>query len=86
MRRQVRHQRRGELERQQIGIGEIAVVVRLFLGAHRPRLAFVRIEQAGLLLDCAAFFDHADLPPSLMLDRLADEADRIEVLDLAARA
>ena len=28
----------------------------------------------------------ADLPPRLVLDGLADEADRIEVLDLAARA
>ena len=60
--------------------------MRLLLGAHRSRLAPVRIEQPRLLLDRAAVFDHADLPPGLVLDRLADEADGIEVLDLAARA
>ena len=40
-----------ELERQEVGIGEIAIVVRLFLGAHRARLAARGIEQPRLLLD-----------------------------------
>ena len=74
-----------EFERQQIGIGEIAVVVRLFLGAHRARLAFAGIEQPRLLVDGAAVLDDLDLPARFVLDRLADEADRVHVLDFAAR-
>ena len=75
-----------ELERQEVGVGKIAVVVRLFLRAHRPRLAGLGIEQPRLLLDRAAVFHNVDLPSCLMLDGLADKADRIDVLDLAARA
>ena len=74
-----------ELERQQIGIGEIAIVVRLFLRAHRTRLAACGIEEARLLLDLAAILDDGDLTARFRLDRLADEADRVDVLDLAAR-
>ena len=44
------------------------------------------IEQARLLLDRAALLDDLDLAARLVLDRLADEADRVDVLDLAARA
>src|SRR5947209_44752 len=75
-----------ELERQQVGVGEIAIVVRLFLGAHRAGLALIGIEQPGLLLDRAAILQDADLAPRLVVDRLADEADRVDVLDLAAGA
>ena len=75
-----------EFERQQVGIGEIAIVVRFFLRAHRPRLALGGIEQTRLLVDLAAVLDDADLAARLDLDRLADEADRVDVLDLAARA
>ena len=77
---------RVEHQRQQIGIGEIAVVVRVFLAAHRPRHAAAGIEQPRLLLDRAAALPHLDLAPRLVLDRLHDEADRVDVLDLAARA
>ena len=47
---------------------------------------FAGIEQARLLIDRAAVLDDADLPARLGLDGLADEADGIDVLDLAARA
>jgi hypothetical protein len=60
--------------------------VRLFLGAHRAGLALAGIEQAGFLIDLAAVLDDADLAARLVLDRLADEADGVDVLDLAARA
>ena len=43
------------------------------------------IEEAGFKLDGAAVFAHRDLAPGLDLDRLHDEADRVEILDLAAR-
>src|SRR5215212_2233322 len=75
-----------ELQGQQVGVGEVAVVVRLLLGAHRARLALARIEQPRLLVDPAAVFQNADLPARFVFDRLADEADRVDVLDLAARA
>ena len=75
-----------ELERQQVGIGEVAVVVRLLLRAHGAGLALARIEQARLLVDRAAVLEDGDLPARLVVDGLADEADRVDVLDLAARA
>ena len=75
-----------ELERQQVGVGEVAVVVRLFLRAHRPGLALVRVVEPGLLLDRAAVLEDGDLAAGLVLDRLRDEAHRVHVLDLAARA
>ncbi len=71
---------------QEVGVGEVAVVVRLFLGAHRAGLALVRIVEAGLLVDGAAVLEDGDLAPGLDLDRLRDEAHRVHVLDLAARA
>ena len=75
-----------EFERQQVRIGEIAVVVRLFLGTQRPRLALAGIVEAGLLVDRAPILENADLAAGLDLDRLTDEADRVDVLDLAAGA
>ena len=60
--------------------------MRLFLRPHRAGLTLVRIEQPGLLVDRAALLDDVDLPARLVSDRLADEADRVHVLDLAARA
>ncbi len=74
-----------ELERQQVRVGKVAVVVRLLLVAHGASLAFVRIEQARLLIDPAALLQDLDLPPRLVIDRLADEPDGVDVLDLAAR-
>src|SRR5689334_5099483 len=60
--------------------------MRLLLGAHRARLASRRIEQPRLLLDATAVLDDRDLATCLALNRLTDEADRIDVLDLATRA
>src|SRR5690606_9442974 len=71
---------------QKVRIGEVAVVVRLFLGTHRTRLALAGIEQARLLFDHAAVLQYGDLPACLGLDGLADEAYGIDVLDLAAGA
>jgi hypothetical protein len=60
--------------------------MRLFLRAHGARLALVWIEQPRLLIDRAAIFEDRDLATRFRLDGLADEADRVDVLDLAARA
>src|SRR3954466_10259049 len=75
-----------ELERQQIRIRKIAIVMRFFLGAHRARLAPVGIEQPRFLVDRAAILDDLDLAPRLVLHPLADEGDRFHVLDFAAGA
>ena len=65
----------GEFQRQKVGVGEVAVVVGFFLGAHRPGFAFDWIKQARLLFDFAAVFDDADLAAGFGFDGLADEAD-----------
>jgi hypothetical protein len=49
------------LQRQQVRVGEVAVVVRLFLRAHRAGLALHGVEQAGLLVDLAAVLEDLDL-------------------------
>jgi hypothetical protein len=45
-----------------------------------------RVEEARLLHHLAAVLDQLDLAAHLVLDRLLEEAERVEVLDLAARA
>jgi hypothetical protein len=72
--------------RQQVGVGEVAVVVRLFLGAHRTRLALVGVIKAGFLRYFATAFQQLDLSCHLEIDRLLDKTKRIDVLDLRARA
>ncbi len=73
-------------QRQQVGAGEIAIVMGLFLGAHGARLALVGVEQAGFLHHLAAIFQNGDLAARLVFDCLLDETHRVHVLDLAARA
>jgi hypothetical protein len=46
----------------------------------------LRIEQPRFLVDGAAILDDGDLAAGFMLDGLTDEADRVDVLDLAAGA
>jgi hypothetical protein len=71
-----------ELQRQQVGIGEIAIIVRVFLGAERARLGFVGVEKAGLLDDRAAAFEYVHLAVRFIFDRGHDEPHRIDVLGL----
>ena len=70
----------------EIGIREVAIVVRFFLAAHRPRLFAIGIVEPRLLHDFAAAFDELDLPRGFDLDGLLDEAERVQVLELRARA
>ncbi len=46
----------------------------------------LRIEQPGFLHHRAAVLEHLDLAPRLVLDRLHDEAHRVDVLGLGPRA
>ena len=73
-------------QRRQVGIGKVAVVLRVFLAAHRPRLVSIRIVQARFLHNRAAVFDQRDLTAHFEVDRLLHEAEAVEVLDFAARA
>ena len=73
-------------QRRQIGIGEIAVVLRVFLAAHRARLVPVGIVESRLLRDGPAVLDQLDLAADLELDRVLKKAEAVEVLDLAARS
>ncbi len=70
---------------QQVRIGEVTVVVGFLLAAHGTGFVSVRVVQAGLLNDLTAVFDQVDLALDLAVDRLLDEAERVDVLDLAAR-
>ena len=74
------------LERQQVRIRKIAIIVRIFLGAHRPGFTLVRIIEAGFLIHLAATFDQLDLTARFIFDGRLDKAERVHVLDLAARA
>ncbi|MNL25734.1 hypothetical protein D3C87_1472230 [compost metagenome] len=72
--------------RQQVRIGEVTVVVGFLFAAHRTGFVLVRIVQAGLLDHFSAVFDQFDLTLDFAVDRLLDEAERVDVLDLAAGA
>src|SRR5439155_4967517 len=65
---------------------KVAIVVRFLLAAHRARLATVGIEEPGFQHHAPAALDELDLAMRLELDRLLEEAKRVEVLDLATRA
>ncbi len=78
----LRQERLIQLQRQQVRVREIAVIVRVFLRPERAGDALVRIEQPGLLRHRAAALDQLDLPLRLMLDHRHDEAHRIDILGL----
>ena len=75
-----------DLDRQQVRVGEIAVVVGLFLGTHGAGFLLLRVEQARLLHHLATALDDQDLALDLVVDRLLDEAEGIDVLQLGAGA
>ena len=75
-----------DLQRWQVWVGEVAVIGRIFLGAHGAGFARVGVEQHGGLLDGVAVFDLLDLPADFVVNRLLHELERVQVLDLAARA
>ena len=76
----------GEFKRQKVRIGEIAVIMRFFLRAHRACLALGRIVKPRLLRDRAAILQNADLAARLIFDCLPHKADGVHILDFAACA
>ncbi len=73
-------------QRRQVGVGEVAVVVRIFLAAHGAGLAVGGVEQHRRLLDRQPVLEPVDLPLHLEIDGLLQEAKRVQVLHLAACA
>ena len=74
------------LDRHEVGLGEVPVVVRLLLRAARRQRPARRVEVVRLLLDLSPALPDADLPLDLGLDPARDEVERVHVLDLRARA
>jgi hypothetical protein len=75
-----------DADRDEVRLGEVAVVVRLFLRAHGDGFAEVGVEQARLLDDAATRFEDLHLALHFKLDRLFEEAERVEILHLGAGA
>jgi hypothetical protein len=79
--RAVEH-RLGDPHRGQVGLREVAVVVRLLLGAQRRDRLRPRVEVQRLLDHDAARGQQRLLPGDLGADPLLDEAERVHVLQL----
>ncbi|EKD60492.1 MAG: hypothetical protein ACD_54C00703G0001 [uncultured bacterium] len=75
-----------DFQRQKVRAGEIPVIMRLFLAAHAAGFVLVRVIEPGFLHDRAAILQNGDLAARFIVDRQLDEAHRVHVLDLAARA
>ena len=76
------HRLPAELERHQVGLGEVPVVVGLLLAAHHPRPAAVGVPQARLLQDPLAAVERLPLAQGLELERALHVLERVQVLDL----
>ena len=74
------------LDRDEIGLGEVAVVVRLLLGPSGGELPRCGVEVVGLLPHLVSRLPDTDLPLDLGLDPARDEVERVHVLDLGPRA
>ena len=74
------------IERDEVGLGEVAVVLRLLLAPQRVGAALVLVPVPRLLDDALAGLEQLDLAARLVLDGAAERAQRVEVLDLAAGA
>ena len=66
----------------EVGLGEVAIVVRPFLRAHRVSDAGVLVPVARLLRDALAGIQQRALPLDLVLERPAERPDRVHVLHL----
>ena len=85
LRAQALDELRGRLDRNEIRLGEVAVVVGLLLRPARGQGRGGGVEVVGLLDHLASGLVDRDLARHLGVDPLRDEAERVHVLDLAAR-
>ena len=91
MSRQFRHCRSNfvqvraiDLQREQIGVREVTIVVRVLLASHRTSLVAIRIVEARLLTHRTAVGNEFDLTLHLEIDRAFEKTKRVEILDFAA--
>ena len=73
-------------ERWQVWVWKVAVICRIFFGAHGACFAGVWVKQYGSLLDGVAVFNLLDLPTHFVVDGLLHELETVEVFDLTTRA
>ena len=73
-------------KRKQIGLRKISIIVRLLFRPHAIGPAFGGVVQARLLLDPAAGLQHLLVALDLILQRLPDEAEGVDVLDFGLGA
>ena len=66
----------------EIGFGEVAVVVRLFLAAHGKRAALGVVPKPRLLHNTATLFQNTALPFDLVFEGGANVAEAVDVLYL----
>ncbi len=66
----------------QIRVGEIAVIGRIFFGAHGTGFASVWVKQNSCLLNRIAVFNLLNLPQDLKVNGLLHEAKAVQVFDL----
>ncbi len=74
-------QTRIDHQRRKVWLGKIAIIVRLLLGSHAVRAAFLGVVKPRFLLDALARFKRFDLPVDLILNRIADKTKGIYILD-----
>ena len=74
------------VERHEVGLGEVAVVVGVLLHAEGAGAARGLVPVAGLLAHALTALEEVDLAERLVVDGPAERAQRVEVLDLAAGA
>ena len=75
-----------DLQRRQVGIGKISIIVRILFVAHRPRLPAFRVEKPRLLRDNAAARQRRALPLDFEFERADQKTKRIEIFDFASCA
>ena len=73
-------------DRRQIGLGEVAVILRVFLAALAERALLGLRPAARLLHDLVALLQGLDLAADLVLDASVQRAKGVEVLELGLDA
>ena len=83
---QLLKERRGDNNRKDVRLGEIAVIVGIFLAARGARLARIRVEMARFLLDNSAAAQNFFLAVEFVGDGPGYRYKTVQVLDLGTDA
>ena len=75
-----------DFHRRQIRLGEIPVILGIFLRAHGEGLALLIVPPPGLLNDAASRFQNGNLPLGLIVNGTGHRFERIHILHLGAHA